>query len=537
MRKTDYELMMWPVNAPASAVRIEHASISYKINDIPQAMVRLSHGYSFNTGTAASLPNSWRDPRTLFRIGYKAKMVRSFDNREVTADKIIFEGYPRTPSAEISAATGDLTLLMVHWLSDLADSVVRSQFSYPGHVGQKYYDAVTYPDSLSGIDTQPEGIAKAVGLPGDWKYQITSDIWALGAKQIMAVLLTNPVMANLSQSQLCIDAINVPTKAAADALRRIQGPSETLGSPYVKGGGPLPLYRGQDDRAVSVIAEGVVQSIGYRPISNMQSSSAWDMVSDFGAAFALYLIPRPTDAFFAPVVPGINRYYTATILEQDIMQVSWADTRNVNLRGVAVAAHLQDLSGATEAFQLSVNNDEVYAGGCYVASKDPNDGLVAFIRPPVWLTPLHINTADGSVTFQDGDAKGPHNPPGQPEANSRPISIVDYYNQFAKQRFIEEQLRGRSLQVVTPLRTDICVGSTIAVGIRKEQSLQRIGIDTPSLVGTVRELTITLSRVSNQATTSYILDFVRTLEELSDPAASVDKHPVFDSIFVGAELA
>lgn len=537
MKRSSYELLLWPVDDPSQVVRLEHASISYKLNDIPQAMVRLVHGYSFTTGEATKLPDDWRDPTKKFRIGYKVKQSRSFDGKVVTREKILFEGYPVTPSAEIAAGSGDVTLLLQHWLRDLANSVVRSQFSYPGHIGQKYYDAITYRDSMAGVRVKSEGIAKSVGLPGNWEYTVGNDIWALGAKQILAVLLTNPVMEKLAANQFCINALNVPTKMAAEALQRIQGPSERLGSAYSNGGQAIKIYQGLDGKAVSTVAHGIAAAIGYRPVAELESLSAWDMILGFTSAFALYVVPRPTDAFIAPGIPGLNRYYDVNVMENDLWQLSWSDTRNVSLRGVAVAVTVNDHAGLTAQRQNRDKFKRSQAGGCYVVSDDPDDGLVSFVRPPVWLVTAQIDKPPGDQALKDGDVGGIHNPPPLPDGGDEPVTVEDYFGLYAKQRYIEEQLRGRTLQVMTDFRTDICVGSTIAVAIRNQYSKVRLGLQTTSLVGLVREVTLSISRVSGDASTSLVLDFVRTIEDVNDEKLSVDKHPTFDATFVGAELA
>lgn len=537
MRRNNYELLLWPVDNPEQAVRIEHASVSYKLNDIPQAMVRLVHGYSFKTGAAVKLPESWRDPTKKFRIGFKEKSYRTFDGKEITKNRIIFEGYPMTPSAEISQSSGDVTLLLQHWLRDLGHSVVRSQFSYPGNIGQKYYDAITYNDSMAGVNVKAEGVAKSVGLPGDWEFTVGNDVWALGAKQILAALLTNPVMAQLAANQFCINALNQPTKAAADALQRVQGPSQLLGSEYARGGQAIQIIDGIDGRAASVLAQGVASAIGYKPVASLQSLSAWDMIVDFASTFALLIIPRPTDAFLAPGIPGLNRYYATNIRENEIRQLSWADTRNVNLRGVAIATTVNDHSGFTAQRQNKQAFERSQAGGCYVVSDDPNEGMVAFVRPPVWLVTAQIDKAPGTDTLKSGDTAGTHNPPDSASGEDVPVDVEDFFASYAKQRYIEEQLRGRTLQVVSGMRTDICPGSTIAVAIRNQYSKVRLGLETTSLVGLVREVTLSLSRVSTDCSTSFVLDFVRTIDELADDKLAVEGHPIFKTTFLGAELA
>jgi hypothetical protein len=149
----------------------------------------------------------------------------------------------------------------------------------------------------------------------------------------------------------------------------------------------------------------------------------------------------------------------------------------------------------------SINNDIV---GCYSPPVTDPDGVILFTNVPPWLNFIPkafstvLNSTSGAVV----------------SANVR-----DVFNQWAKEVYIKNALRGRSQTVSGRLRFDIAPGSIVRVSSSQESVLpdvnapariDNLGFDT---FGEVVRVSIVINAEAPAASTSFLLTNIRTHSE------------------------
>lgn len=537
MQQRNFELLLYPSDEPSQPRRLTACTVNYNAAQVPDAIIRLAVGKPIAFAGRVPdnvIPADWLDPLRKLRIAVRIKNFSARTQRETTEEKVLFEGYPNAPSIEIGSRSGEISINLQHWLRDLASGSMLHEYAYPMTPEQRELE-VLYPiKNEAGNTTGLGSVGNRIGLPLDWRLRLPLDIWANGLKPVLTTLATNQFNGDLFDKINCANQINQVSPTTVDALRRIQGPSQLLGRPYSEGGAPLRIRADVSGSLNSVITDAIAKLIGDQSLGVYRGVTFWDHMLYVFSNLFLDIIPRPTDALIVPFVPTPYGFYETQILEDAIQHISWAETSQLNIRGTMVIAPRVDTRGFDAIEQQK--DSKLIAAGCYVDTDDPRLGRIYPIDAPAWLAKLRVySDTNGLIAGRRREEPNNGTPPGQPPPPP-PLSVGDMFDRYAQLRYIEEALRFRRAVISTAFRTDIAVGSTVAVSSRSDAIGSTAGSTTTTIIGRVVGSTHQIDRTSLQATSSFSLAYVTTLAELQSQRYVVDTHPIFDSRFLGTFL-
>jgi hypothetical protein len=109
------------------------------------------------------------------------------------------------------------------------------------------------------------------------------------------------------------------------------------------------------------------------------------------------------------------------------------------------------------------------------------------------------------------------------------------YNGYAHAAYVGRGLLGRNGSLFGKLRFDIAPGSNIIIKGSSEVFIE--GDQTAEqLYGTVVRVSFRMDASKGQAGTGFSFMHIRTEAENKDDKTSVEKHPLYETTFVGAPL-
>lgn len=553
MELRNYELLLYPSDAAESPRRITACTVNYNAMQIPDAIVRVAVGNPIGLPGRTPdnrIPVDWLDPLRKLRIAFRRKAYAARTGRERVEEKVIFEGYPNAPAIEVGVRSGEISLNLQHWLRDLTTGSMLHEYAYPFSPEARRLE-ILYPVTPT-VPQQPGrppasagmgSVGFRLGLPLDWRNSLPNDVWANGLKSILSLLATRPFQGQFFNQVNCGQQMNQVSPATADALQRIQGPSHILGRPYTEGGGPLLVRQDESGSINNVITFAIATMIGEQPLEAYQASTFWDHMLRVFSNLFLDIIPRPTDALVVPFVPTPGGFYSTQILEDTIQHLSWAETKQINIRGTMVIAPTPSAAGlpdanASQGRTVGAANSSTsqIAAGCYVDTDDPRYGRIHPLSSPEWLSNLLMFSDTSGLVVGQRRGDPANGGAGPAQTTREPLSVGSVFDRYAQLRYVEEALRHRRAVVMTALRTDICVGSTVAVSARTDAIGENVGSDTTTIIGRVTGSSHQIDRTAGAATSQFSLSYVTTLKELEEQRYVVDEHPIFNSRFLGAPL-
>lgn len=536
MQLRSFEVLLYPTDSPGNPKRISAVTTTYNSMQIPDAVVKVAIGKPMAAGGRQPdnvIPSDWLDQTRLLRIALRSTTISPRTLKAVTTEQVLFEGYPNAPSSQLGPRSGEIAISMQHWLRDLTTGSVLHEYAYPVDQSRKLETLYRKPDD-SGSATGYGSLADSIGLPIGWETKIKEDVWANGLKKILSLLATKQVFGQFTGFTACDGQLNAVSPLAASALQRIQGPSGLLGSPYADGGVPLAI-RGDVSEAGGVLTTAIASLLGDTTIQTFQGSTFWDHMLRACAELFVEIIPRPLDALLVPMIATPDAIYGTQILEDSSSSLNWAETKQMAVRGIFVLAPSPNLSGVDTGNFTDKELTSVPVG-CHVASNDPRYGRIFPVGAPVWLSDLSRGSPgllDGSSSRQSDPGNG-----AAPPAVGNPATtgIAGILNDYAKSRYVEEALRYRTAVIMTAFRTDIAVGSTVAVSLRTDAIASTVGSETTTLIGRVASSTHSIDRTASQANSHFSLTHVRSLQEFQSGEFTVSEHPIFSTKFLGAPL-
>lgn len=563
--RNEYEVEIGPAFGPVIYPTL--VTCVYRLNTVPTARVDLAFGEGFEQGDTEELEASlervaqWAEERTLVQIRYR-RTVTNFDTGNAeTQNEVIFEGYFFAPTFQLASQGASYTFQMQHWSRDLSLGSLLVDYALPGHpqsaAAQLLYRTQTLGDAgliggHSAGNLRVEGLAWKLGLEADWYEKIVEDIWAYGQKEILAALLLKQFNAPVSKVlDDCANSINGPSQLAQNALQRIQGPSTALGRAYTEGV-PLKITDTISDSAREILGTQIGDAIGNRSLSSMQRTNAWQQLLSFLKEFGCNFVARPTDAVIVPFNAGIAQPYTVEVVEDEDFEVSWTSFKQIDVRGVGVLTGYSPKLG--EASLIKQLDADLLAHGCFLGSQDPDDGMVIYTRPPVWmrdLPPVRLNTemarkaarGSGMQVQATGLPEGVQFFQEPQESTSTEDQTAEFrknttknlYDAYAHMLYLESNLQGQSAKLATYFRTDIAPGSAIRIRLRSPRLTARLGFEVSTLVAIVTSATLAIHR-GRHAVTSYDLNYTRSESQLSDDRYTLDEHAYFANQISGLPL-
>ncbi|GIW89587.1 MAG: hypothetical protein KatS3mg109_0019 [Pirellulaceae bacterium] len=549
----NYELVIYPSGDPGKARRLGGINTDFALQTIPMAAVFAPSGKAIRrsgggSDSDAKLPEEWLDPTKLLTVAFRrvrrARGAFSAGRRETY---VLFEGYPVTPSASLTKKSAEGNLVLVHWMSSLTSSNILNSYAFAPDLSD-FGIPILYKEVAATVGVQPEvggqvsGYATRLGLPNDYVTRIAEDAWAFGFKAMMATLATFPVQQRLADIMPCEDLLNVINPNVQEALSRFEGPSPALSKAY-KDAGPLVIrqsYNGvQFPELVTAVRKLVVDFPNWK-----QNMTFWAKLQQMSSSLMLGVIPRPTDALVVPMVSVPNRTYDLEIEPWDIISVSWSETDDIRVRGMIVVGTQYSETGVKLRWSPDNRPESL---GCYVGSDDPKQGLIAVTRVPDWIERLSLYYRGMAVVNRFRIDK-PHaaqtdttDPKAAQMANDVDMSGANVaqksiFSLYAKTRWVDEEVRNNRATIVVPLRMDVCPGSFVKVNLGDFAKQLPFGEDTKYIVGRVVRVRLSLDRQNRQDVAVLELASVLPDDRYESGELTLDDHPVFEDVFIGAKL-
>lgn len=531
-------------------------SVTYRLNDIPVAVVSVTFGKSFSgqitdeqVQSDIRLIRAWSENRVQLRIINEIKEFNLETGQTTSKVDVLFQGYILAPSVQLMRNHAGYDFQMQHWLVDLSSGSILTHFAV-AHPSNTTRQARIYsPRTTSGSTTSrlaTESIIRRLGLGRNWRRDVFRDIWANGMKSIFAHFATVDLKPlKIVGGTRCSDQLNSVPNVVRQALSRIQGPFSTdsveanqLSRNYDQFGGPITFRSDIEERVVNVLQRNIADFISNKKIEEYSGETFWHKLMTFCSQFGLVLIPRAEDALIVPQNIGlsVSDLNNPDISESEIEEMSWTAFQQNTIRGMGIMTNRQSSIGAVSTInQDPIRNVEF---GCHIATDDADKGMVVFTRPPAWLAnisvgalsrfnPSRIVRAERTMYQIRTEISDQESEISSEIVEFKNRGYSDILNAYAKLLYLENNLKHRILGIACPIRTDIAVGSMIKVGLDSSKMVNRLNLPTQSVTGLVAGLTMIVDRSRMLATTTYHMDYVRTREQMEDPDLINDGHPIF----------
>jgi len=521
-------------------------------NEIPTCSVELALG-DHVFGRVSSSGNL-SDPDLASEIFTYRRICRVFTDIEgqytelldwPSGDKLIFEGRSVGVSVSVTRGRAAFNLTLNHWLADLQSSSILLSYANPDNPAADTLLSASFgynKDGEAGVTNQPAKVATigqlsdALGLSAA---DFQEDLWGRGIKRRVSRILEADLLAPLA-SLPCDSDLNRPSAELKSAWQRIEGgDGDPLGTPYSKWASPLKMVSPDGGELDASVQASVADAIAHDPLQAYQSTDAWTrLITGFCPTYSFDVIPRVSSAIIAPEMDILRTPYCFGITENDIFQIDSFEPRIKPIGGVGVIASAVDSDGAGNIASVA----KIQGLGCFAPSPRLIDGVTHYITAPPWLSRVHIHSVDAQSDVNAETIRGGTSNPGLPRktatrvARQQSLQQADtMLNRYARTKYNQLALRGRSAKIIGRLRFDIGPGSTIAVQAIASQ-IRGVQKQAPSFIGLVTRLTIVIDAQRKMATTMYQMQHVRSEIENESDAFASDEHPFYKTVFRGAPL-
>ena len=508
---------------------VVQVTCSFTLNQIPQASCLLAMGRdAYNVQRRAKIHEAAARLNTL-----KKAVITFFPKGEANIrgdlwpkePKVIFEGLFLGFGYRKIRGQVQIVVQLAHWLLNMGMSSSLSATSHPSNPGSLVFPSVlpTEPDDLDPVEgSGGETGLQAVIMPSQYGFKnianlATQDMW--GAIKTFLCLIAGqdkwePVKA------LCVEADRVKNDEAKIALSRIEGPGGKDCTLNYISGLPLPMQLG----AFQVLADGVAESFNTLFAAQFANHTLWDaMIAHLLTPFGMSIVPVVDRAVVIAHTPGFREPWKVEVGPDEYSSLDHNPAIAKPLRGVVLETALQSDAGAN--FGLS-GNIAVGLGGCYFSrSAQDIKGTILVEQPPEWLSAGSFSALRSGAST--GKAGKSNSLPGQAFG-----TLSELYNQWARFRFIEHNLRTRTARFSGILRFDIAPGSHLKLISSPEQFLGSQDALAETLYGMVQRVSIAINAESQQASTSFQLVHVRSEKENGEERTSIDYHPIYDQAVV-----
>lgn len=558
-------------------VPVTRIGMQFQVNSVPVCECYLAVGANISNVTNAKAVST--EDRALIKHGAKAKVFiklkgdmypgQAWDENE----QVLFEGSVGAHGMAATFKEAGFFLTIEHWLSDLQECSLMATYANPAEVMDFSFDSSYFGNSSvvtnaninapgSGPSEHPQaglvgGHVEARILDQNEAYK---DIWALGIKNVLASFLERSRTEELSQlnavANSCARLLETPTDDAVEALRRIEGPSTFLGSPYSSYTGPVSIAPDIGNIPPGVLT-AIYNQITHMPLDVYKQQDPLTRLLAPGNGFlpslGLVLIPKITSAMVVPECRSLKTAYTVEIPSHDIMSIENTSKIGVPVRAVGIQGFAADYA-AGEAVRQQIARSQSTAPlqtfACYppVEISKTRPGRIMFIGAPHWLGNDGIALSNNAIGVKDSSAlPGTANPGNAPTDSTPLVDSTKLFNDYAKFVYSRSITDLNSMVLTGRLRFDVCPGSTVHVtkgGDEAELSLlaqaNRLRFNNyVDAYGYVTRIVYSISSSASgspQALTMMYLSNVRTAEQNNNPDYTVDKPPLYAKPFVGAPL-
>lgn len=511
-------------------------NVTYARNEMPVAQVSVPLGRNVYTNQPGPIHsyvqtlNREVEAEILIRPSGDSGLVDAEGNNIPWPDEphVIFKGYYSSYSHRRVNGQISIVIQLQHFLSRLADTSAFSSISHPSNPASLVYRSIVSP-SLSlgaGGEGQATFLPQHVGF-NEIRSLVDVDLW-LAIKGLLCASASAEAW-DPTNGKGCLDGVSLQTtEHARTVLSMIEGPTADCGKAYQLAK-PLPLFNG----GYSAVNDGVAESIAKLRFDSFANHTLWDMlVGYFTREFSLALIPLPDSAVVLADCPGFRTAYKSVPPDRQhaISPISLGLSKPI--RAVALTTTLESRTGG------SVDPLETTFGGCYISErKEDATGTVMIRSPTAWLQELSKAAYDPRETTRDiPTLTTPAPPPAAGEiTEAQSLTANELFSRYAKQLYLENNLRTRTGSFSGPLRFDIAPGSHLRLVGSGEQFMGAEDSLAGDIYGEVVRVTISIDADAPAASTSFQLSHIRSAAEYNTFGTS--SHPLYgDAVVAGLPL-
>ena len=509
---------------------LQSCQLTFQLSSIPKAVIRPIFGTVINKekATVTSFDNlfSLAKERTPVKIilhvtqNFSSEVDGTDDASEwdvklsstpdefgqYTTDPItIFEGYLTPPTTEIFSTKVNLTLVVQHWLSSLANISMLTtacHTSTPAELALQCYNiqAMSAPsDKAQWLKLSHDTINLNANPDGLWKD---------GIKPLFEAVLNAPGFATYNKFT------NDQKKRIQIALGKIDGTPLHLRTNVSSDNKDA---NEADIKLLGVLISTYLNAEGAQPYFKQ---SAWDRLMYFSTCFLFSLVPRVSDAKLIPLPCLIDPDEVTYLNEDDIFQINSSPLASVPLsRLICVSATATNKTGGGIGAASHVVN------ASYPTKEEGyfQEGYIKAISYPEWLIrgfpqmlpekELNPMVYSFDEELQSAVEKAEKKKELFAKAHKNIMNTIG--RGFVKASYIIQALNTTWATIVTPARMDICPGSMIDCFIPDNyKNDSNIALD---LYGIVTGVVVSIISGTTASTTQITMSQIRPGTAVYDP--------------------
>jgi hypothetical protein len=496
--------------------------ISAGCNAVPDATVTIATGERLGGGGEFSPIHNKDAAKLLLNVSLMSKariLFRNLDESDKT--HVIFEGFVWQAARSYSFANTEVSVTLIHWLAALdAHSALNASVhpaSVPSFTQQMFMLSLNPGTGTNTKASGIVGIAKslekvlAANPPKDFiaDYIITMLSWLRTEAENNAVWSAQFVKSLLSSG--------LPL-SAKDALLRLKG-----------GGGTFPILKFTQEVLDASVLDRIQKVLIEGDLARYRTNTLWSSLVFFASQFSFMLVPRVHELRFIP------KWFAPKIIEEVknlkevvVVGATWEHARPIS--GAVIIPGEINLSGTgvnqSKGEQVTVNSTyaDAYYGHYFPGkgkdSKSTVKGTLLLREAPNWALPTYTV----NLSLEKHDTTQGNKTEVSP---APPISYNASFSELiAQEAYWDESLKGRIMEIMCPLRFDVCPGSIVQVstGIGRHVHVQDDALNV-TYFGFVKSMRLTFDTINASATAQYTVTHAHSQDENDNLS---EKHPYYD---------
>lgn len=507
---------------------------AWSLNAIPSATVQVAVGRNLKTGRLANIHTAIKQFKPQMPAAVYLTVTAQTEDGATSGLKVgqelkVFNGYLVGTGWQRGQNGANMTLHLLHWLSDLNNASAVSGSLHPGSPADLAYPAVfpaiglntTTPNSSSMPSWVPNLINSSVNA-GSFE-----DLWS---KVLLPWLRT---LASDDPYDRALNGTGAPDPAVLAALGRLENSADSV-----------PLAVDLQGVSGAVMADGLRTALISEIGSSWVNTTLWGkLIGEWAPAYWFSVVPRVDDALIVPFTGGLQGDPWSVLGDEDYVTADLRPQLTQVLRAVGIAYPV----GSATGFDLNMGLPQVARGGLLGMYRPDNltTGMVLLKDAPKWLShptvahslSYYAEGGDGAPIgnmLDEADVGNNRNPPRDFDTDiSQLRSIVSAY---AHQWYVLESLKSRTGEVSGKLRFDISPGSNVKIIAGGSKNVPLANELTEDLYATVVQVSYSIDAEGQQAGTAFSLAHVRTTYENTQPGTSIAKPPLYQQAWSGAKL-
>jgi hypothetical protein len=511
--------------------------VNFELNTVSSGTIVLPVGRAVQTQKVAAIHGMVADlaERTPVKVyAYLEAVDRSDESvRSLPAPSgrfLLFDGFAVFGNYSRATRNATYQLTLVHWMAQLGEGSCFSYSSHPSNPAQYSFGSIMPVSDGSGAKPDWTALTQSDDVNAQ---TLGGDLWGDALYKWFGVLASRDLFA-IWERDVQGDGTNNAARAALERLK-------PGGKHYV----PLALNQQAVDVDVDLadaIATDFNRSLYPGQLANQ---TFWDMlVGRFAADYSFAVVPRAADGLVVPFIPGFRGEAGkafADILADEQVGSETSSAMPRPLRGYGILSGIASRAGTNLTPGDGPSDADMGVGGYY--APEGKKGAVMIGQAPAWLASmlspsLYGDDASGAFdgcgsALHPGEGRDTGARDGIPAKGRKIKSALDAY---ARCRYAQEVLKGRSQVVSGVFRVDIAPGSLVRVEGASEKFLGDYDGLAGVSFGQVLRVTLVLDAETPAAGTAFHVGFVRSEAENGRDATSIDAHPLYKQAFSGCPL-